>query len=190
MHLLVRMACRDLQRDIAHSTSMVILLLGNGRIICQPKITKYVSVNYWTPDNTVHGQVNHATTFSFVRVYEAGHEVPFYQPEFALTMFSRAISVSGGKRNSSFQAASPGSQYNTTTGELSSPCTSGVSRITGTLWWMTAVLTLFTFVWGNEHMRGMEAILNIGNIFSGNGVVLNCSLDWGWIGGWTWKAIM
>jgi carboxypeptidase D len=89
--------------------------------------------NISTPDNTVHGQVNHATTFSFVRVYEAGHEVPFYQPEFALTMFSRAISVSGGKRNSSFQAASPGSQYNTTTGEPSSPCTSGVSRITGTL---------------------------------------------------------
>jgi carboxypeptidase C (cathepsin A) len=122
--------------------------------------------NISTPDKVVHGQVKQAATFSFVRVYEAGHEVPFYQPELALTLFSRAISrkdIATGQldANSSyksvgtpeslfregnatvqFRSPPPGSQYNTTTGEPSS----GVSRITGTLWWMTAVLTLFAFV--------------------------------------------
>ena len=29
--------------------------------------------------------------FSFVRIYESGHEVPFYQPLIALEIFERAI---------------------------------------------------------------------------------------------------
>lgn len=49
-------------------------------------------VNITTPDGIIHGQVRQAGTFAFVRVYESGHEVPFYQPELALTMFERAIS--------------------------------------------------------------------------------------------------
>jgi carboxypeptidase C (cathepsin A) len=125
--------------------------------------------NVSTPDNAVHGQVKQAATFSFVRVYEAGHEVPFYQPEFALTMFSRAISrkdlATGqvdanssyksvgtpeslfreGNATVQFRTPPSGAQYNTTTGEPSSP-SSGVSGVTGTLWWMTVALTLFVFV--------------------------------------------
>lgn len=48
-------------------------------------------VNVSTSDNIVHGQVKQSGAFSFVRIYESGHEVPFYQPEVALAMFERAI---------------------------------------------------------------------------------------------------
>lgn len=70
-------------------------------------------VNISTSDNIVHGQVKQAGKFSFVRIYESGHEVtfsapttssefpeqvvlimlqvPFYQPLAALTIFERAI---------------------------------------------------------------------------------------------------
>lgn len=48
-------------------------------------------VNLTTSDCIVHGQVKQAGNFSFVRVYESGHEVPFYQPLAALEMFERAI---------------------------------------------------------------------------------------------------
>jgi carboxypeptidase C (cathepsin A) len=48
-------------------------------------------VNISTSDGIVHGQVKQSSTYSFVRVYESGHEVPFYQPLTALTIFERAI---------------------------------------------------------------------------------------------------
>ncbi|KAI1151556.1 Alpha/Beta hydrolase protein [Nemania diffusa] len=44
-----------------------------------------------TSDGAVHGQVRQAGRFSFTRVYESGHEVPFYQPLAALEYFARAI---------------------------------------------------------------------------------------------------
>lgn len=39
----------------------------------------------------MHGQVKQAGKFSFNRIYESGHEVPFYQPLLALEMFTRSI---------------------------------------------------------------------------------------------------
>ncbi len=48
-------------------------------------------MNVTTSDFVVHGQVKQAGKFSFVRVYESGHEVPFYQPLAALEIFERAI---------------------------------------------------------------------------------------------------
>lgn len=48
-------------------------------------------VNITTPDDVVHGQVRQAGHFAFVRIYESGHEVPFYQPVVALNMFERGI---------------------------------------------------------------------------------------------------
>ena len=48
-------------------------------------------VNITTTDNVVHGQVKQAGKFSFLRIYESGHEVPFYQPVVALEMFERAL---------------------------------------------------------------------------------------------------
>jgi len=38
-----------------------------------------------------YGEVRQAGNFSFTRIYEAGHEVPFYQPEAALALFKRAL---------------------------------------------------------------------------------------------------
>ena len=37
------------------------------------------------------GEVRQYGNFSFTRIYEAGHEVPFYQPEAALALFNRSI---------------------------------------------------------------------------------------------------
>lgn len=48
-------------------------------------------MNITTSDNVVHGQVKQSGKFSFARVYESGHMVPFYQPLLALEMFTRAI---------------------------------------------------------------------------------------------------
>jgi len=49
----------------------------------------YVDVS--TSDGVVHAQTKQAAKFSFTRVYESGHEVPFYQPLASLEMFERAI---------------------------------------------------------------------------------------------------
>lgn len=48
-------------------------------------------VDLITADNIPHGQVRQSAKFSFVRVYESGHEVPFYQPLASLAIFERAI---------------------------------------------------------------------------------------------------
>ena len=47
--------------------------------------------NITTSDGIVHGQVKQAGKFAFARIYESGHEVPFYQPVVALEVFERAI---------------------------------------------------------------------------------------------------
>jgi hypothetical protein len=47
--------------------------------------------NISTSDHIVHGQVKQAGKFAFSRIYESGHEVPFYQPLAALEIFERAI---------------------------------------------------------------------------------------------------
>jgi len=47
--------------------------------------------NISTSDDIVHGQVKQNGNFAFVRIYESGHEVPFYQPLVALQLFERAI---------------------------------------------------------------------------------------------------
>lgn len=39
----------------------------------------------------VFGQVRQAGKFSFVRMYNSGHEVPYYQPAMAQELFQRAI---------------------------------------------------------------------------------------------------
>ncbi|POS80606.1 carboxypeptidase S1 [Diaporthe helianthi] len=50
-------------------------------------------VNISTSDDIVHGQVKQSGAFSFVRIYDSGHEVPFYKPVVALEMFERAINA-------------------------------------------------------------------------------------------------
>jgi hypothetical protein len=48
-------------------------------------------VNITTSDDIVHGQVKQSGLFSFLRIYESGHEVPFYQPLASLEIFERAL---------------------------------------------------------------------------------------------------
>ena len=40
-----------------------------------------------------YGEVRQFGNFSFTRVYESGHEVPFYQPEGSFAVFNRSISL-------------------------------------------------------------------------------------------------
>lgn len=42
-------------------------------------------------DATVRGQVKQSANYAFVRVYESGHEVPYYQPVIALEMLNRTL---------------------------------------------------------------------------------------------------
>ncbi|RVX75733.1 hypothetical protein B0A52_00089 [Exophiala mesophila] len=48
-------------------------------------------VNITSSDGVVHGQVKQSGLFSFVRIYESGHLVPFFQPLVSLEMLDRAI---------------------------------------------------------------------------------------------------
>ncbi|CAH0038437.1 unnamed protein product [Clonostachys solani] len=48
-------------------------------------------VNITSSDGVVHGEVKSTGSFSFVRIYESGHEVPFYQPLVSLEMLNRTI---------------------------------------------------------------------------------------------------
>ena len=42
-------------------------------------------------DGVEYGEVRQYGNFSFLRIYEAGHEVPFYQPAASLALFSRVL---------------------------------------------------------------------------------------------------
>lgn len=82
-----------------------------------PGYEKAGFVNITTSDGQVHGQVRQSGLYSFVRIYEAGHEVPFYQPLASLEMFERAISrkdLATGKKhitNSYKTKGTPTSDY-------------------------------------------------------------------------------
>ncbi|KAI9660004.1 MAG: hypothetical protein M1821_001356 [Bathelium mastoideum] len=56
-----------------------------------PGYTDAGFTNLSTSDGIVHGQVKQAGNYSFIRIYESGHEVPFYQPLAALTIFERML---------------------------------------------------------------------------------------------------
>ncbi|KAL1306466.1 hypothetical protein AAFC00_005164 [Neodothiora populina] len=60
--------------------------------IAAPGFSSAGYTNISTSDGIVHGQVKQAGKFSFLRIYESGHEVPYYQPVVSLEMFDRAIS--------------------------------------------------------------------------------------------------
>ncbi|KAK9415167.1 putative Carboxypeptidase S1 [Seiridium unicorne] len=68
--------------------------LGGQRVAAEIDADGYSDagfVNITTSDGIVHGQVKQSDLFSFVRIYESGHEVPFYQPLAALELFERAL---------------------------------------------------------------------------------------------------
>lgn len=82
------------------------------------KVAELVNVPGWasagyvdimTSDDRVHGQVKQSGKFSFSRIYQSGHEVPFYQPITALEMFERVI----GGRDVATGKHKPGKCYRT-----------------------------------------------------------------------------
>ncbi|EUC39772.1 hypothetical protein COCMIDRAFT_10204 [Bipolaris oryzae ATCC 44560] len=72
--------------------------------------------NISSSDGIVHGQVRQSGLFSFVRIYESGHEVPFYQPLVSLEMFERAlkrVDVATGKKKLSHDYMTVGTPTST-----------------------------------------------------------------------------
>lgn len=69
--------------------------LGNVAVIEQlvkpPGYSSAGFTNVSTSDDVVHGQAKQSGNFAFVRVYESGHEVPFYQPLISLEMLERVL---------------------------------------------------------------------------------------------------
>lgn len=93
----------DLKSLVAAGVT-VALYAGDADYICNwlgvEAVAEEVAVDRWdvagyvnvsTSDGIVHGQSKQSAKFSFTRIYESGHEVPFYQPVIALEMFERAI---------------------------------------------------------------------------------------------------
>ncbi|KAG1187514.1 hypothetical protein G6F36_005367 [Rhizopus arrhizus] len=66
------------------STAFQILLKIAGLFTAQ-------SLRSWNYQNKEVGQIQMTNRLAFVRVYEAGHEVPYYQPEVALAMFDNWV---------------------------------------------------------------------------------------------------
>ena len=69
--------------------------LGGEAVADEINAPGFASAGYTdivTSDGVAHGQVKQAGAYSFVRIYESGHEVPFYQPLASLEIFERAIS--------------------------------------------------------------------------------------------------
>ncbi|KAL8942993.1 MAG: hypothetical protein Q9216_001349 [Gyalolechia sp. 2 TL-2023] len=91
---------------ILNNSIRVSLFYGDADYICNWLGGQAVSltVNYtnkaefadagYTPflvDGTEYGEVREYGNFSFLRIYEAGHEVPFYQPLASLEFFRRVL---------------------------------------------------------------------------------------------------
>lgn len=95
----------DLEAILSYGVR-VALIYGDADYICNWFGGEAISlaVNYthaeafraagYTPfvvDGTEYGETREVENFSFTRIYEAGHEVPYYQPEAALEIFKRVL---------------------------------------------------------------------------------------------------
>ena len=72
----------------------------------------------FTVDGIEYGQTREYGNFSFTRVYEAGHEVPYYQPEASLQLFNRTLfgwELSEGKEKVRADTGSEGPRFATHT---------------------------------------------------------------------------
>jgi carboxypeptidase D len=96
-------------RDLLAANVTLILYWGDADYVCNwlagtvtadelsqtsPQAAGYSSAgfaNISTSDGEVHGQVRQSGKFAYVRIYESGHEVPFYKPLVALEMFERVV---------------------------------------------------------------------------------------------------
>jgi carboxypeptidase C (cathepsin A) len=98
----------DELETILNSSVRVSLIYGDADYICNWFGGEAVSlaVNYthshqfrragYTPmtvNGVEYGETREYGNFSFTRVYESGHEVPYYQPVAALALFNRTINM-------------------------------------------------------------------------------------------------
>lgn len=58
-----------------------------------PGASSFRSAGYapFVVDGVEHGASRQSGNFSFTRVYDAGHEVPYYKPKAALALFRRVL---------------------------------------------------------------------------------------------------
>lgn len=95
--------------DLEHILSLpvrVALIYGDADYICnwfggeavslatKYKYSKQFREAGYAPflvEGTEYGETREYGNFSFTRVYEAGHEVPYYQPKAALQLFNRTL---------------------------------------------------------------------------------------------------
>ncbi len=95
----------DLER-ILNNSVRVALIYGDADYICNwfggEAVSKEIRYTHsaefaktgyvpFVVDGTEYGEVRQYGNFSFLRVYEAGHEVPFYQPLASLEYFKRTL---------------------------------------------------------------------------------------------------
>lgn len=96
----------DLEEILNTSSVRVTLVYGDADYICNwfggeavslaaqwPHAKQFSAAGY-TPfvvDGVEYGETREYGNFSFTRIYESGHEVPYYQPVASLGFFSRAI---------------------------------------------------------------------------------------------------
>ena len=84
----------------------VSLIYGDADYICNwfggqavsnalkfPHATEFAATKYvpMMVDGKEYGETREYGNFSFTRIYESGHEVPYYQPIAALQLFNRTI---------------------------------------------------------------------------------------------------
>ena len=94
----------DALKSILSSNVTLILYFGDADYNCNWLGGQVVAHNVGAPgfeeagfanisssDGVVHGQVRQAGNYAFVRIYESGHEVPFYKPLVSLEMFERVV---------------------------------------------------------------------------------------------------
>ncbi|KAM3421197.1 Carboxypeptidase [Cercospora zeina] len=94
--------------EILHSGVRVALMYGDADYICNwfggEAVSKQINYTHkhefnaagyepfvWGPGKVQAGETREYGNFSFTRVYQSGHEIPFYQPGPALAMFERVI---------------------------------------------------------------------------------------------------
>ena len=85
---------QDMKYDWTRLTRRIGNWLGGEAVYDSISVPGYSAPGYVdisTSDSIVHGQAKQSGFFTFARIYESGHEVPYYQPLTALALFERAI---------------------------------------------------------------------------------------------------
>lgn len=109
-------------------------------------------------DGTDYGKVRQYGNFSFLVVYEAGHEVPYYQPKASLEFFKRVL----GKKAVADGITDVTATYGTT-GNQTGPAGSSPSPTNGSSGSKVAEPTPSPTASNSAATRGIQSIWSEGN---------------------------